>query len=47
MLEEDAGEGEPDSRISLKPLRLHPEPVFSFIPEFCSGSPRNAVRIIP
>jgi hypothetical protein len=28
-------------------VRLHPEPVFTFIPESCSGSSRNTVRNHP
>ncbi len=42
-----SGEAEHDSGIGLKLFGFIPEPVFTFIPESCSGSSRNAVRNHP
>jgi hypothetical protein len=42
-----SGEAEPDSGIDLKLFGFIAEPVFAFIPESCSRSPRNAVRNHP
>jgi hypothetical protein len=43
----DSGEAERCSGIGLKLFGFIPEPVFTFIPESCSGSSRNAVRNHP
>jgi hypothetical protein len=42
-----SGEAERSSGIGLKLFGFIPEPVFTFIPESCSGSTRNAVRNHP
>jgi hypothetical protein len=42
-----SGEAERSSGIGLKLFGFIPEPVFTFIPEYCSGSTRNAVRNHP
>src|SRR3984957_3903041 len=42
-----SGEAEHDSGIGLKLFGFIPEPVFTFMPESCSGSPRNTVRNHP
>jgi hypothetical protein len=42
-----SGEAERSYGIGLKLFGFIPEPVFTFIPESCSGSPRNAVRNHP
>jgi hypothetical protein len=42
-----SGETEHDSGISLKMFGFIAEPVFTLIPESCSGSSRNAVRNHP
>src|SRR5579863_4601164 len=42
-----SGEAERDSGIGLKLFGFIAEPVFTFIPESCSGSSRNAVRNHP
>ena len=42
-----SGEAERDSGIGLKLFGFIPEPVFTFIPESCSGSARNTVRNHP
>jgi hypothetical protein len=42
-----SGEAEHDSGIGLKLFGFIPEPVFTFIPESCSGSSRNTVRNHP
>ncbi len=42
-----SGEAERDSGIGLKLFGFIPEPVFTFIPESCSGSTRNTVRNHP
>jgi len=39
-----SGEAEHDSGIGLKLFGFIPQPVFTFIPESCSGSSRNTVR---
>ena len=46
-LMEIRAQAERDSGIGLKLFGFIPEPVFTFIPESCSGSPRNAVRNHP
>ena len=42
-----SGEAERSSGIGLKLFGFIPEPVFTFIPESCSGSSRNTVRNHP
>jgi len=42
-----SGEAEHHSGIGLKLFGFIAEPVFTFIPESCSRSPRNAVRHHP
>ena len=42
-----SGEAEHHSGIGLKLFGFIPEPVFTFIPESCSGSSRNTVRNHP
>ena len=42
-----SGEAERRSGIGLKLFGFVPEPVFTFIPESCSGSTRNTVRNHP
>lgn len=42
-----SGQAERGSGIGLKLFGLIPESVFTFIPEHCSGSSRNAVRNHP
>ena len=42
-----SGEAERRSGIGLKLFGFIPEPVFTFIPESCSGSSRNTVRNHP
>src|SRR5215472_2971907 len=42
-----SGEAERSSGIGLKLFGFIPEPVFTFIPESCSESSRNTVRLAP
>ena len=46
-LTEIRAQAERDSGIGLKLFGFIAESVFTFIPESCSGSPRNAVRNHP
>jgi len=47
LADEIRAQAERDSGIGLKLFGFIAEPVFAFIPESCSRSPRNAVRNHP